>query len=219
MDSRLERHGRLFHLIGLPLARLLAWILLKLLGPTAVRGKEHVPRTGGLLILASHQSDVDPVVVQHACPRPIYFMAKSELFEMRGLGRVIRWFKAFPVKRGEPDRESIRKAVAHLKNGDVVCVFPEGQLSETGALQPLKPGVALIVRMAGCPVICCGLDGTNRIMPFGTMLPRPAFRRVWIKWGRPREFDRSAETDDIVAWATDELTKLTAGSSSGLSVG
>ena len=73
-------------------------------------------------------------------------MAKSELFDMKIIGKMIRCFQGFPVKRGEPDRASMRHAIELLKMGEVVAVFPEGQLSEDGELQELKAGVALIVR-------------------------------------------------------------------------
>ncbi len=158
--------------------------------------------------MANHLADVDPIVVQCTCARPIHFMAKSELFDMPILGSILRQFKAFPVKRGEPDRASIKRAVQLLKMGEVVCVFPEGQLSETGELRELKPGIALLARMAECQVICCGLKNTNRIMPYGTVTPRPSFRNTWAKWGEVTRFDKSAETEDIVNWAESQLKRL-----------
>jgi 1-acyl-sn-glycerol-3-phosphate acyltransferase len=210
-----ERHSRFFRLVGLPLAKLVCSILFFFLGPYRVRGKYRVPSTGGVLILSNHQSDIDPVAVQISCPRPIYFMAKSELFEMRLLGKVIRWFKAFPVKRGEPDKGAIGTAVELLKAGEVVCVFPEGELSETGELLPLKPGFALIVRMAQVPVICLGIDGTRRIMPYGKVIPRPAWGWVTATWGEPHTFERKAPADDIVTWVSAQLTELTERPSAG----
>lgn len=203
-----ERQTSFFNAFWLPLARAFSWILFTLLGPTRVFGRGRVPRKGGLLILANHRADVDPILVQIACPRTVYFMAKSELFDIPILGKAIRGFRAFPVKRGEPDRQSIKKAVAYLKAGETVCVFPEGELSESGEMLPLKPGIALIVRMAGVPVICCGLRNTNRMMPYGKVIPRPAFRWIEARWGEPKQFDAHATADEIVAWATEELQTL-----------
>lgn len=203
------RQTRFFNAFWLPLARFVSWILFTLLGPTRIFGRRHVPRKGGLLILANHRADVDPILVQISCPRTVYFMAKSELFDLPVLGKAIRGFRAFPVKRGEPDREAIKRAVALLKGGETVCVFPEGELSESGEMLPLKPGVALIVRMAGVPVICCGLKNTNRMMPYGKVLPRPAFRWIEARWSAPMSFESHASADEILDWASKELVTLT----------
>lgn len=193
----------------MPLAILISRLLFLILGPIRQRGNGNVPKSGGLLILANHFADVDPIVVQVTCPRPIHFMAKSELFEMPILGSILRQFKAFPVKRGEPDRASIKRAVQLLRMGEVVCVFPEGQLSPNGELQELKPGIALLARMAECQVICCGLKNTNRVMPYGKVTPRPSFRFTWANWGEPTRFEKSVEAEAVVEWAESELRKLT----------
>ncbi len=205
----LPKHSRWFLLVGLPLARAICWVILTLCGPFRIRGRYRIPKDGPVLVLANHISDLDPVVTQIACPRPIYFMAKSELFEMRLLGKVIRWFQAFPVKRGEPDRQAIKKAVGYLAEGGMVAVYPEGQLSETGELQELKPGIALIVRMAQCPVICLGLKRTNKVMPFGKVIPRPSWGWVTAEWGEPRTFSKSDDVEEILGWVEGQLRMLT----------
>jgi 1-acyl-sn-glycerol-3-phosphate acyltransferase len=161
------------------------------------------------LILSNHLADVDPMAVHVSCARPIHFMAKSELFEMPILGNILRKFKAFPVKRGEPDRASIKRAVQLLRMGEVVGVFPEGQLSESGELQELKPGIALLARMAECQVICCGLKNTNSIMPYGKFIPRPSFHFTQVNWGEPHRFSKEATTEEIVGWAEGQLRDLT----------
>lgn len=192
-----------------PLVVALLWPLLLMLGPVKVIGRYRVPKQGGLLILSNHLADVDPVVIWYASRRPIHFMAKSELFEMRILGRFIRYCRAFPVKRGEPDRQAIKHAVRLLRAGECVAIFPEGQLSEDGRLQPILPGAGLIAKMARTPILCCGLTGTQRIMPYGTTIPRPAFGGVRVVWGEVREFPDDSDVETIVAWATRELAELT----------
>ncbi len=204
----LPRHSRFFLAVGLRLAKFAGWLVLWGFGLFRVRGKYRIPKQGGLLILSNHQSDIDPVAVQVACPRPIYFMAKSELFEMGLLGKILRWFKAFPVKRGEPDRSALKTAIEYLREGNVVCVFPEGELSETGELIPFKPGVALLVRQSGCQVICLGLKNTNKIMPYAKVTPRPAFARVSAEWGEPHSFEKHAEAEEIMGWAEGQIRSL-----------
>jgi 1-acyl-sn-glycerol-3-phosphate acyltransferase len=209
MSAEVESHSRFFLRVGFPVCRALAAVVLTLLGPYRTTGKYRVPKQGGLLILSNHISDIDPVLVQVACPRDIYFMAKSELFGVPVLGGFLRWFCAFPVKRGEPDRAALKLAVEHLKSGHTVCVFPEGELSESGELQQLKAGVALIARMSGAMTICVGLRNTNRVTPYGTLIPRPAFRMLEARWGEPRSFDRHVEPEEFLGWAEGQLRELT----------
>jgi 1-acyl-sn-glycerol-3-phosphate acyltransferase len=192
----------------LPVCKFLMRVLFWILGPVSSRGTYRIPKHGPLLILSNHLADVDPIVVQIACPRAVHFMAKSELFEMKLVGRMIRWFQAFPVKRGEPDRAAMRHAIELLKMGEVVSVFPEGQLSEDGELQELKPGIALIVRQAGAPVICCGVRNTNKVMPYGSVAPRLSWGKIPVMWGEVRQFSRESTTEEIMAWATGQLRVL-----------
>jgi 1-acyl-sn-glycerol-3-phosphate acyltransferase len=207
--TAIDRQPPAFYAWQFRLAKFIAWLLMAVLGWFSVRGKRNIPKQGGLLILSNHRSDCDPVAVQVACPRYIRFMAKSELWDMKGVRSVLIWLKCFPVKRGEPDRAAIKYAVALLQAGEAVCVFPEGQLSDDGQLQDLKPGIALIVRMANVPVICVGLRNTERIVPYRSLIPRPAFRRVRAVWGQPRTFEHKADTEEILGWVGSELKKLT----------
>lgn len=193
----------------LPLSRVLGVGLLTLLGTFRVTGKYRIPKSGGLLILSNHLADIDPIVIQVASPRPIHFMAKSELFEMPVLGRVVRSFGGFPVRRGEPDRAPLKLAVQLLKDQEVVGVFPEGELSETGELLPFKPGITLIARLAaGTPVICCGLRNTNAPMPYGSLIPRPGFKKIHVNWGEPRTFSKEDSAEEILAWAQAQIQSL-----------
>ncbi|MDQ2986739.1 MAG: 1-acyl-sn-glycerol-3-phosphate acyltransferase [Armatimonadota bacterium] len=179
-----------------------------LLGPVRVRGKCNVSRSGGVLIVANHLSDCDPAVLGYALPRGAHYMAKRELFSIPILSIIIRVLNAFPVDRGSPDRAAIRKTVDLLKAGEAVVVFPEGQLSETGTLQPLLPGVAMIVVRSGAPVVCVGLTGTARIIPFGSVWPRPAFGGVGLNFGQPKRFEPDATHEQILHWMSRELLSL-----------
>lgn len=205
---RLKPHSPFLVGVVYPVLRPLVWLIFLVLGPFRVYNRRLIPKDGGVVIISNHLSDMDPVVVQYGCPRPIYFMAKSELFEIKVLGPLIRIFRAFPVRRGEPDRDAIKLAVELAQAGNVVCLFPEGQLSEDGELQELKPGASLIVRMAGVPVVCCGLQNTNRIIPFKKLIPRPSWHCTRVSWGEPRTFNK-AESGDILPWMEAELLRLT----------
>jgi 1-acyl-sn-glycerol-3-phosphate acyltransferase len=203
------RQSAWFRKFVLPFLRVVTWPFFTLLGPMKVVGRYRVPRRGGVLILANHISDADPPFLQLACPRATHFMGKSELFSIRFLGPVIRFFGGFPVKRGEPDRASLRYAMALLEEGEAVSIFPEGEASETGELLPLKPGIALIARQTGAPVICCGIRGTNRVIPYRSVCPRPAFGGVRAEWGEVRTFSKEDSTEDVLAWVEGQFRELT----------
>lgn len=204
------RHTPLQLRLWLPLGRQVVKFCLWLLGPVRNRGAYRVPAKGGLLVVANHLSDIDPIVVQASCPRPIHFMAKSELFSMRFIGRMQRAFGAFPVNRDTPDRAALRFSASLLREGEVVGIFPEGQLSEDGELQPIKPGVALIARLVpSASVICCGLKGTSGIVPYGKVVPRRSPVPVEVIWGEPKQFEAGASTEQILAWIEGELRSLT----------
>ena len=211
-EAEVEHYSRAFFAWQFPIARFFAWLLMKVLGRMKTIRMSSVPKQGGLLVLMNHRSDCDPVAAQVSCPRPVRFMAKSELWNMFGVRTVLNWLKCFPVKRGEPDKSAIKHAVELLKAGECVGIFPEGQLTETGDIQELKPGIALIVRMSGVPVICCGLQNTEKVVPYGSLLPRPSLMKVIAKWGEPKTFERKAETDEILTWVSSELRSLAANS-------
>jgi 1-acyl-sn-glycerol-3-phosphate acyltransferase len=198
-----------YRFVAYPITKVLLAIFLLVLGPVRVTGKKNVPKTGGVLVVSNHLSDCDPAVIGHALPRGAHYMAKQELFSIPILSRIIRVLQAFPVDRGTADRSAIRKTVELLEAGEAVVIFPEGQLSETGDLQPLMPGVAMIVARSRASVICVGLRGTTKIIPYKEILPRPAFGGVSATFGEPRTFSENGTHTEILAWISDELARLT----------
>jgi 1-acyl-sn-glycerol-3-phosphate acyltransferase len=210
-----DKQNPVFLVVVLPLLRLFCWGLLTVLGPLRRHQANRMPKIGGVLVLANHLSDIDPIVVQIASKRPVYFMAKSELFDMRGVRYILKLFRAFPVKRGEPDRSALKHAIDLLKEGYVVCIYPEGELSESGHLLPLKPGIALIIRQALVPVICLGITGSSRVMPYGKTTPRFAFHTLHARWGEARRFNKDDAPEAILDWAEGELRALTNQAGSG----
>ena len=195
--------------LGMPFAWVLCRLVFTVFGRYRVEGKERVPRTGGLLVFPNHRSDCDPPVVHAMSPRAFHYMAKSELFEMRLTAWAMWLMGAFPIRRGEPDRAALRHAAELAKMGEAVCVFPEGQLTQTGHLQAIKPGVALIVRMAGAPCICLGLRNTEAVVPYGAVRPHFTGKRIQGVWGEVRTFDKTATTEEITGWIESELRRLT----------
>lgn len=209
MASDLPRQSAAYQRFWLPFWRVVLWLPFRLLGAIVVKGAHRVPASGGLLILPNHISDCDPPITQYACPRPTHFMAKDDLFGIPLLGSVIKRCGAFPVKRDTADIKALKYTVKLLQDGEAVTLYPEGETSETGELLPLKEGFAWIAKVAKVPIICCGLVNTNRIMPYGKLVPRPAFRKVIVNWGEPKLFPPEASQEEIAAWVESQLRELT----------
>ncbi len=170
------------------IAQVIAWLFTTLLFDLKVFGKHNIPRRGGALLLANHQSYLDPVLIAVKLDRPVSYMAKAELFEKKGSFKwLIESLHAFPVKRGTGDVGAIKQAIGRLEEGYLLNMYPEGTRSKTGELGPILPGVAVIVRRAGVPVIPVIIDGSFRAMPKGAKFPRKC--RIRIYFGQPLKVD------------------------------
>ncbi len=148
-------------------------------------GLEHVPSTGGVLLLSNHQSFLDPPCVTVALRRPASFLAKSELFENPAFSWFIRQLNAFPVRQGAGDVGAVRETIRRLKEGHVITVFPEGTRADGSDMLPLQGGFALIVRKAGVPIIPVAVDGTGRALPKDAIALRPT--PVRVQFGPPMD--------------------------------
>ncbi len=143
--SATERALRFF---GMPLVRMIYRV-------TAV-GVERLPR-GGFLLLPNHITWVDAIVLLLACPRPIRFMIAQEYYRNRFLHPVLRITRCIPITPRRA-KEAMRMAVEMICDGEIVCVFPEGELTRSGVLGGLRRGYQLIARQAGAPVVPVWLD-------------------------------------------------------------
>lgn len=208
MDVAPIRHSW-FAIATIPILRLLLRVWFFFWGPVRAIGEYRVPKTGPLLILSNHLSLIDPPLVHVYCPRRIHYMASTEIYGVKILLPLLRYFRVFPVNPGTADRGAIRHAVKALKEGEAVGVFPEGELNkEPGTMLPILSGAGLIAKMSGATIICCGLQETNRIIPYGCRVPRPAFRRITITWGEPRQFDKDVPAEQILEWVQHQLLDL-----------
>ncbi len=178
-----EVHASLFYRACQVFCRVLTSTMFDL----KVYGLEHVPPTGGVLLLSNHQSNLDPVLVAVRLRRPVTFLAKSELFKPWGLRWLIRQLNAYPIKQGAGDVGAVRETIARLKAGHLLTVFPEGTRTLDGELQPLQSGFALVVRRVDVPIIPVAITGSYRAWPKGRRLFRPTPIRV--KYGPPIETD------------------------------
>lgn len=146
-----------------------------------------VPATGPVLIVSNHVSVLDPPLIGASAPRPLFFMAKEELFRIPLFGRLIRALNARPVRRDGSDMRALKAALALLQEGRAILVFPEGTRGEEE--QPLregKPGVGMLAVLSGAPVVPVYVAGSGHALPRGRALPRPG--KVRVTFGPPLIF-------------------------------
>lgn len=169
------------------LIRLIALLAARVRYQTPTLGGENLPATGGVLVVCNHVSYVDTILLSMASRRPIRFLSYAGFFQTPVLGGLLRIFGAIPVSSTRV-REAVVKASEAISRGEVVCIFPEGQLTRTGCLMELKSGYELIARRAGCAVVVAHLDGLwGSIFSFAggryfTKLPQGLRRSVRVSF-------------------------------------
>jgi 1-acyl-sn-glycerol-3-phosphate acyltransferase len=154
-----------------------AWLRLK------VEGLENLPKEGGALLAANHQSFLDILVVGAAVRRHVTFVARDTLADTWWLAHVMRRCGAILIRRGTSDRAAIRAMSEHLSAGDVVAIYPEGTRTRDGKLREFKGGVVMAARLGGVHIVPVGIRGAFDAWPRGRSIPWP--RRVGVRFGRP----------------------------------
>jgi 1-acyl-sn-glycerol-3-phosphate acyltransferase len=135
-------------------------------------GSRHVPRRGPVLLLANHQSFLDPPAVGLPIShRRVWFLARRTLF--KGVfGDYLRSLNAVPVDQEGIAKEGLQIVLDLLGRGQAVIIFPEGERSEKGPMQPLKPGITLLLKKSDAPVVPIGIAGAFEAFPRHARLPR-----------------------------------------------
>ncbi len=167
-----------------PLYELIRWViafpLLSLVARVRLRGRYNVPKHGPFLIAANHLSWTDIPLVPLLLPGKVVYMAKEEYFTSR-LAWLVRFMGAFPVKRGEGDRQALRAAEEQLKKGNVVVLFPEGTRSKSKTMAKGHAGLGMIALRSGVPVVPVAIWGSEKVL-------KEVGPRVVISYGEPMVF-------------------------------
>ncbi len=150
----------------------------RLIYKLTTHGADRLPE-GGFLLLPNHLTWVDALVLQTACPRPIRFIIYEDYYRDRRLAPLLRLIGALPISETRA-KDTVRAAVELIRRGEVVCIFPEGELSRSGTLLRLKRGYEIIARQAKCPVVPVWMDQL-----WGSIFSYRGGRYFW-KW--PRNF-------------------------------
>ena len=165
-------------------------------------GREHLPESGPVIYCANHRSFLDPFVIGTIARRPMYYVAKEELFRYRVVGWILNALGAFPVKRGAGDQDMLTTAKAILERGDSVLVFAEGTRIRPGALGRPKRGVGRLALETGAPVVPVAVIGTEAVRKGWRIRPH----KVRVRIGSPLTFPRVEQASpQLAAAVTDRI--------------
>jgi 1-acyl-sn-glycerol-3-phosphate acyltransferase len=159
------------------------------------RGHEHVPGSGPVLLAANHRSFLDPFVIGTLTRRPVYYMAKRELFERPWQAWILGRLGAFPVDRGRGDEHAMSTARTILERGDCVVIFPEGTRVRPGPLGNPHRGVGRLALQTGARVVPVAVMGTEDVRRGWRIRPR----KVVLRCGRPLGFPRAEHPSPSIA--------------------
>ena len=160
------RDRKQFVFYATPLRKFVVWSLtriFRLFMKLEVRSLENFPMSGAVIVVSNHVNFFDVFPMQISMPRPIFFMAKAELFKFPPVDIVFRNCGAFPVYRGEKDAWAMRHAKKVLEHEQTLGMFPEGTRSKGRGLSVAKTGSARLAIEANCPLVPMAIEGVDRL--------------------------------------------------------
>jgi 1-acyl-sn-glycerol-3-phosphate acyltransferase len=174
--------------------------LARIMSRCRVYGRERIPLEGGLVVALNHFSWIDIPDFAVANPRNTSFVAKAEAHRIPGLGQFIREFDSFAIRRGESDREAVRRMREVVRDGGCLGVFVEGTRQRSGVPGEVQPGAAMVAVKEQVPVVCGAIHG-SQTWKLGN------FHRTTIAWGEPWH-PGDMTRDEVSARIKDEIETL-----------
>jgi 1-acyl-sn-glycerol-3-phosphate acyltransferase len=172
----------------------LSRLLVTVLFGYRAQGQERIPRAGGGLLLSSHQSYLDPVLVGVPTLRPLNYLARDTLFRFPPLAWLIRSLSGIPIDREGLGMAGLKETLRRLKRGEIVVIYPEGTRTPDGKVQSLKPGFAALARRSGVPLLPAAIVGAFECWPRTQRLPSPG--QIRVHYGQPITPEEIATYDD-----------------------
>lgn len=148
-------------MLNRPLA-FIVWAYIRIFHRFRCYGPDKVPVRGPVIVVANHGSFIDPGLIAFNVKRPLFYMAKAELFKNPLLAFLLRTINTFPVKRTGADRAAMNHSMKLLNEGKGLCLFPEGTRTLDGKLGEFKSGAAYLAMVTGATIVPVALFGTYK---------------------------------------------------------
>lgn len=172
------------------------------------RGRANVPAQGAFILASNHQSYLDPVFLGVAVNRSLTYVARDSLFRYRLFALLIRSVNAVPIGRNKADIAGMRAIIARLRQGEAVCLYPEGTRTRDGRIIPVKPGFGLLCRRSKVPVVPALIDGGFECWPRFRRFFYPGAVTVWYGTPLPPEQIRTMTNEQLADHLTRTLRRM-----------
>jgi 1-acyl-sn-glycerol-3-phosphate acyltransferase len=159
--------------------RILVGLFLRIFNRVETAGLDRIPKEGAAVLVSNHRSNWDPVFIGGLVKRPVYYLAKAELFKNPFFSFILTRLHAVPIRRGALDREALRRIPDLLRQGKLVLIFPEGRRSPTGEVAAFHPGAVMFAAKTNALLIPAAVSNTRNLFPSGFR------RRVQLSVGTP----------------------------------
>ena len=180
--------------------------LFKVLFKMKVRGKENIPKRGGFILASNHLSFLDPLAVGAACPRPLNFMARDNLFRVPALGKFLSAVDAFPVKRDSADKSALKEAMRRVRHGGGLALFPEGTRQEGRESAKPQAGIGFLAAKLNVPVIPAFISGTDKALSKNSKFIQKA--QISVSFGKQIHIEGRMPYEDIAMRIMDDIRHL-----------
>ena len=177
------------------LLRFLAWLLVNFMYRMRTEGLDNIPEEGPALLICNHVGFVDAIVISAASRRPVRFIMENAIFKIPVLSTIFRGMKAIPVAPQKEDPQCYERAfelvARELREGNLVCIFPEGRLTADGKVASFRAGMLRILEETPVPIIPMGLSGlwnsmfSRKYGPVWNRWPRRFWARITLRIGKP----------------------------------
>jgi 1-acyl-sn-glycerol-3-phosphate acyltransferase len=157
-------------------------------------GREHIPASGGVLVVSNHQSHLDPILIGLTCNRRMNYLARETLFGFAPFRWLIHSLDAIPIDREGLGMAGLKETLRRLKRDEIVLIFPEGTRTRDGRVAPLKPGFSVLVKRSGVPLLPVAIEGAFQAWPRWQKFPHLGV--IEVQFGRPITAEEAARYDD-----------------------
>lgn len=169
-------------------------------------GLENIPKKGAFILASNHVSYLDPIALGIACPRPLNYMARHDLFFNPFFGWLLRHVRSFPLKRDTADLSAIKKALCCLEAGEPLVLFPEGSRRMEQVSDEPQAGIGFLALKSGAPVIPACIKGTDVALPKGAKFIKPT--KVSVHFGEQILIERGMPYQDIAKLIMEKVRHL-----------